>query len=128
MMYMCNIGSMRKTLLWENPNPSNSFSSNTVYLSDIFNHYKFISVVFLESTVYSTYDIEIITPVEKLYLYGSGAIPAAVQYNVYTGGNVRYFSSDDLDSDRLSFSDCTKIGGTGASNGALIPIKVYGIN
>mgnify|MGYP007013865251 CR=1 FL=1 len=130
MMYMCNTGSMRKTILWETATPSSlqSFPAGDVYLADAYNNYDFISVVFASSTSVNNY-IEIIVPIENLLLYGSGTIPSVSYSDLYMGSHARCFYANDLGVyDTIHFTDNVKIGGTGTANGSLIPVKVYGIN
>jgi len=126
------------TLLWENPNPTSTFASQTISLSESYNNYQYLIIEYALWNSYPTREVKIL----ENRFYGTTTQSAGETFTVlsnYTnwGGSSgssysRYISMPStIDSERkqlLIQNGYDSGAGTTAQNGVLVPVKIYGAN
>lgn len=114
-----------ETELWTNSNPSSTFSSQIVNLSDDINNYDSLKIYFKNSA--SDVDSNLIDIVDVVNFVGSSNTKSnAVGSYSSSGYNLarKYFYNSNTS---INFSGCQVIGASGGSQSNLIPIKICGI-
>lgn len=114
------------TLLWENSNPSASFASQTITLSDTIENYKKLRIEVYRSSENYNIDFDMTDPSD---FNGSSSISrmsicakSADNTNIYA--RYMYFNGGY---NKLYFSNGTRVGGTNTSGNICKPAKIYGI-
>ena len=125
-------GELKETTLWTNSSPSSAFSAQTVSLSQTVNNFKFIKIIFYNSTSQDE-STETIISTSKLKALSNNTNSA----NFYRGASPAYFSSNVAQIREFYYSNTTTIGftstfrvnnATSGSNSNCIPYKIIGIN
>ena len=116
-----------ETILWTNPSPTSSISSETTYTISSIANYDFIRVYFRRSTSDSTETSVLYTKPEFLALTGTDKFRASGSLNISGVNYARPINVQSATSITVGY--CYKLGSSaGQSNSYLIPTKICGLN
>ena len=125
-------GGMTETVLWTNPNPTASFSAQTVTLSESLRNYTYFKVVYRSSTT-GDIDFYVLFPVlgsggDFMYYVGNSQAKGCISYNISSGtARQRRLYINNTDGTEVGFTACQNVTSTTTTNGALIPVYIYGV-
>lgn len=123
---------MLETVLWTNPSPTSSFSSQTVTLSDNKSNYKYIAVEYAVKTT-STGSGTVLMSVEDFVNAGTSVnvspLPALCLYSAPDSDGKRYARVvyNHSEDNKINIYDCQRINSQATANSMAIPWKIYGL-
>lgn len=123
-------GSLSRTVLWTNPNPTTAFNAQTVTLSDSISNYDYIEVSFYRADTVQTVSRTIIPTADFINMtVANRNMMGAIGYFA-SAGTTQYFARTfSYGTDRtVIFRNAAQVGGntTTYQTGA-IPIEVAGL-
>lgn len=101
-----------RTILWTNSNPTNSFPSQTITLSESLDNYKYYEILFRQST-------------NDARIMATGKIPVGYGTILLWFATTNFYRPTDtiVSGNTITFSDCKNSSGT-TDNERTIPYKV----
>lgn len=118
-----------KTLLWENPNPTDNYPGQTAQLARSADAFDGLSVVFALNTSAGATQFEAYAVDANAYAAGgvvllySCALPAP--QTTYQYARTMYVTAESPS--EAVFSSAYRLGATTATHSVLIPVKIYGV-
>jgi hypothetical protein len=131
-LYRCGSGggTMTETKLWENPNPTTSFSRQTIALSDDMDNYQYLKFDFRSSSS-NDESASILVPIDtvkKCTIPSSGAGQYVNVGLVCLGNGTRYCRMIGyISNSSIEFSVAYQMNGSGTPSTMSIPLKVSGM-